>query len=75
MNRSSLKNKYSKCPNVYNEDSYKKQRNYCVNLLRREKKKYYEHLDINNITDNKKFWKHMKPFFFWIKIHPVNTSL
>ena len=63
MNRSRLKNKYSKCPNAYNEDRYKKQRNYCVNLLRREKKKYYEHLDINNITDNKKFWKHMKPFF------------
>ena len=38
MNRSRLKNKYSKCPNAYNEDRYKKQRNYCVNLLRREKK-------------------------------------
>ena len=34
-----------------------------MNLLQREKKKYYEQLDINKITDNKKFWKHMKPFF------------
>ena len=42
MNRSKLKNTYTKYPNVYNECRYKKQRNYCVNLLRREKKKYYE---------------------------------
>ena len=37
---------------------------YCVNLLRREKRKYYENLDLNKITDNKTFWKQMKPFFF-----------
>ena len=42
---------------------YNKQRNYCVNLLRKEKKKYYKNLDLKNITDNKQFWKTMKPLF------------
>ena len=42
---------------------YNKQRNYCVNLLRKEKKKYYKNFDLKNITDNKQFWKTMKPLF------------
>ena len=42
---------------------YKKQRNFCVSLLRKTKKKFYENLNPNLITDNKKFWKQVKPFF------------
>ena len=38
MTRSRLKNKYTKDPTVENSRKYKKQRNYCVNLL----KKYTE---------------------------------
>ena len=34
MTRSRLKNLYNKTPNVENEMNYKKQRNYCVNLLK-----------------------------------------
>ena len=41
----------------------KKQRNYCVFLLRKIKKSFYENLNPNLITDNRKFWKHVKPFF------------
>ena len=41
---------------------FKKQRNFCVNLRRREKIKYYANLDLNKLTDNKTFWKHMKQF-------------
>ena len=43
--------------------SYKKQRNFCSKLYKKERKKYYERLDLNNVTDNKKFWKTVKPFF------------
>ena len=39
----------------------KKQRNYCVNLLCRTKKKYFANINISSITDNKKFWKTVKP--------------
>ena len=42
--------------------SYKKQRNFCSKLYKKERKKSYERLDLNNATDNKKFWKTVKPF-------------
>ena len=37
MNRSRLRNKFTKDPTIDNEKSYKKQRNYCVNLFKKEK--------------------------------------
>ena len=63
MQRSKLKNKFNKFPSNINEENYKRQRNYCVNLLKREKKKYYNSLNIKTITDNKTFWKTFKPLF------------
>ena len=43
-------------------DVYKKQRNYCVSLLRKTKKDFYENLNPSLIID-KTFWKEGKPFF------------
>ena len=63
MNRSRLRNKFIRNPCSFNKKNYNKQRNFCVNLLRKEKKKYYGNLDLKKITDNKTFWKTMKPFF------------
>ena len=40
MCRSKLKNKYTKNPTENNKRVYKKQRNFCVNLLRKEKKRF-----------------------------------
>ena len=62
MIRSKLHNKYLKFPTDINNGAFKKQRNYCVKLFRTEKKKYYN-LDNTSITDNKKFWKTIKPVF------------
>ena len=57
-------------PNKYNEnktgenwDSYKKQRTFCVSLLRKTKKDYFNDLNIKNITYNKTFWKTIKAYF------------
>ena len=61
MYRTRLKNKYHKNPNEANKLLFKKQRNFCVNLLKREKKRYYNNLDIKIFEDNKKFWKRIKP--------------
>ena len=33
-----------------------------VSLLRKSKKNYFANLDKKNITDNKRFWKTVKPF-------------
>ena len=63
MTRSRLRNKFIKNPNNSNKENYRKQRNFCVNLLRKEKKSYYNNLNLNNITDNRKFWHTVKPFF------------
>ena len=63
MHRSKLKNRYDKNPNELNESLYKKQRNFCVNLVREEKRKYYNNLDLIVLSDNKKFWQNVKPLF------------
>ena len=41
MNRSRLRNKFTKDPTIDNEKSNKKQRNYCVNLFKKEKKEFF----------------------------------
>ena len=43
--------------------AYKKQHNYGSRLYKKERKKYYEKLNVKNVTDNKEFWKTVKPFF------------
>ena len=62
MLRSSFKNKFNKNRTTQNHLAYKRQRNVCTSLLRRTKKVYYENLDPAVITDNKKFWKAVKPY-------------
>ena len=56
-----LRNKFFKHKTQSNEFVYKKQINYCVSLFRKEKK-FFENLDAKNATDNKIFWKTVKPF-------------
>lgn len=63
MYRSRLRNIYIKNRSALNEYNYKKQRNHCLALLRTTKRNYFESLDENRITDSKKFWKTVKPFF------------
>ena len=63
MVRSRLKNKSLKLKTKEAKDAYKKQRNVCVSILRQFKKNFYEHLNPSLISDNKKFWKQVKPFF------------
>ena len=63
MHRSKLKNKCHKCPSDKNKTLYKKYRNYCVSLLKKEKRIFYTNLDLNVIADNKKFWQNVKPLF------------
>ena len=61
MTRSCLEHKYYKHPSAENNKAYRKQKNFCSRLYKKERKIYYANLDIQNITDNKKFWKTVKP--------------
>ena len=63
MQRSKLHNLYLKVRSDENRIRYKKQRNICVSLLRKAKRKHYEDLSIADVTDNKKFWKRVKSLF------------
>ena len=63
MLRSRLRNKYNEDRTAENWNNFRKQRNSCVKLFRKEKRNYYNNLDISLVTDNKKFWKTVKPFF------------
>ena len=55
--RSQLKNRYNKNQN------YEKERNFCVSFLRKTKRNCFKNVKMQDITDNKKFWKTIPPYF------------
>ena len=57
MQRSKLCNLYLEVRSAENRFRYKKQRNICVSLLKKAKRRHYEDLSIAVVTDNKKFWE------------------
>ena len=63
MNRTRIRNRFWRNPTEENRKAYNRQRNYCVNLIRREKRKYFENLNERDVTDNKIFWKTIKSHF------------
>ena len=63
MIRTRLRNKFFKSKTSESREAYKKQRNYCVSLLRETKRCSYENLNPKFISDNKKCWMQVKPFF------------
>ena len=62
MLRSKLKNILNKNKTHFNWQKYK-QRNFCLNLLRKTKKQYFAKLNVKDVADNKLFWKNVKPYF------------
>ena len=63
MTRSRLRNKFLKTKKDIDRMNFNRQRNLCVSLIRKEKKKYFSNIDTRNIVDNKSFWKTVKPLF------------
>ena len=62
MKRSRLRNIYPKNRSDNNKREYNKQRNYYVSLLLKTKTNYYANLNEKDLTDNKQFWRTVKPF-------------
>ena len=48
---------------LINELAYKRQSNFCSTLIKETKRNFYNNLNVNKITDNKSFWKTIKPSF------------
>ena len=64
MKRSQLRNVFlKKKKTLESQVAYNKQRNYFTSLLRKEKQSYFENIDTSKISENKIFWKTMKPMF------------
>ena len=52
MKRSQLESKYYRDFTVENGNKYKKHKNFCSKLYKKQRKKFYSNLDIKNVTDN-----------------------
>ena len=63
MTRSRLKNRLHRIKTQETQTAYKVQRNVCTRLLRKSKRSYYNNLNTSVITNNKMFWKTVKPLF------------
>ena len=63
MKRSKLRNVYLNHKSEENRLAYKKQRNFCVTLLRKKKADHFNNFDLNLVRDNKMFWKTISPYF------------
>ena len=62
MRRSYLEKMYFKKRTVDSLTKYKKQKNYCSRLYKKERKKFFDNLNPSIVEDNKTFWKTVKPF-------------
>ena len=60
--KTNLKNKFYKSKSFEDENAFKKQRNFCIRLYKREKRKYFNSLNLKAIRDTKIFWKTVEPF-------------
>ena len=63
MKRSYFEKVYFKKKTPDSLTKFKKQKNYCSRLYKKERKKYFESLNPRRISDNKSFWKNIQPFF------------
>ena len=63
MKRTRLLNKYRRDKNDENAKAYKKQRNLCTNLLKKTKATYFRNLKPSQVSNNKNFWRNIKPLF------------
>ena len=61
MTRNRLRNIYIKNRSNNNKREYNKQRNYCISLLRKTKTNYYASSNEKVLSDNKQFWRTVKP--------------
>ena len=58
MKRSRLCNKFLKTKSDFDHRAWK----LCVSLIRQAKKQFFSNLNTNVVTENKTFWKTLKPF-------------
>ena len=63
MDRTRLRHKFLRSRSIEDKKAYNIQISYCVSLIRKTKKVYYNNLNYKKIIDSKSFWKYVKPLF------------
>ena len=63
MRRSQLETKYLKTKTQTDLKLYKKHKNFCSKLHKRNRRKYYESLDMKNVLDSKKILENDGTFY------------
>ena len=63
MRRSYLEKVYYNNKSEKSFKAFKKQKNFCSRLYKKERKRFFNNLSPYFVTDNKLFWKTIKPFF------------
>ena len=61
--RSNLRNKLNKNKTLEANLAYKRQTHLCTSFLKKAKREYYANLNPSVMSDNKKFWRTIKPRF------------
>ena len=74
MTQTKLRNIFLQNWSEENKIRYTKQSNFCVSLLRKTKKRYYENSNEKSVVDNKLFWKNVKPFLSDNEIHLLENN-
>ena len=62
VTRAKLRNNFLQNKCEENRKLNAKQRNFCISLLRKVKKRHYETLNEKSVIDDKLFWKAVSPF-------------
>ena len=62
MQRTRFRNRFLKNPTTENRLIYNRQRNFCLSLLRKEKREYFANLNEKDINDSRTFWHIVKAF-------------
>ena len=75
MNRSKLRNKFLKTRNEESKRRFNRQRNFCVSLLRKNKRGFFAKLNHRVVSDNRKFWKTVGPLFSEKAFHKESITL
>ena len=63
MRRSKLDKIYLKKQTNESLKAYKKQKNYCSKLYKKERQKFFDNVNTSVVSNDKTFWKVMKPVF------------
>ena len=63
MRRRQLRHKYLKLRSNKSKSLYPRHKNYRKALISNTEMEFYANLNIKDITDNRKFWKTVKPLF------------